>query len=62
MTPEPRIRTFADFYPFYLSEHANRVSRRLHFVGISITQVMCSSYGPLPEEDNALSLARAALR
>ena len=36
MTPEPRIRTFADFYPFYLSEHANRVSRRLHFVGTSI--------------------------
>jgi hypothetical protein len=36
MTPEPRLRTFADFYPFYLSEHANRVSRRLHFVGISI--------------------------
>ena len=36
MTPEPRIRSFADFYPFYLSEHANRVSRRLHFVGTSI--------------------------
>jgi hypothetical protein len=36
MTPEPRIRTFADFYPFYLSEHSNRVSRRLHFVGSSI--------------------------
>jgi hypothetical protein len=36
MTPEPRIRTFADFYPFYLSEHANRVSRRLHFTGTSI--------------------------
>ena len=36
MNNEPRIRTFADFYPFYLSEHANRVSRRLHFVGTSI--------------------------
>ena len=36
MTPEPRIRTFADFYPFYLREHANRVSRRLHFVSTSI--------------------------
>ena len=36
MNPEPRLRTFADFYPFYLSEHANRVSRRLHFVGSSI--------------------------
>ena len=36
MNNEPRIRTFADFYPFYLSEHANRASRRLHFVGISM--------------------------
>ena len=31
-----RFETFADFYPFYLSEHANRVSRRLHFTGTSI--------------------------
>ena len=29
-------RTFGDFYPFYLSEHANRTSRRLHFAGTSI--------------------------
>ena len=36
MNNEPRIRTFADFYPFYLSEHANRASRRLHFVGTSM--------------------------
>ena len=36
MNNEPRMRTFADFYPFYLSEHSNRVSRRLHFAGTSI--------------------------
>jgi hypothetical protein len=24
---------FREFYPFYLSEHSNAVSRRLHFVG-----------------------------
>ncbi len=36
MTEEKPFRTFADFYPFYLSEHANRISRRLHFVGTSI--------------------------
>jgi hypothetical protein len=24
---------FADFYPFYLSQHSNRACRRLHFVG-----------------------------
>jgi hypothetical protein len=31
---EPRrFASFAEFYPFYLSEHANRTSRRLHFIG-----------------------------
>lgn len=28
-----RFDSFREFYPFYLSEHANRTSRRLHFVG-----------------------------
>jgi len=28
--------TFAEFYPFYLSEHSNRTCRRLHFVGSSL--------------------------
>ena len=36
VSQEKPFRTFADFYPFYLSEHANRISRRLHFVGTSI--------------------------
>lgn len=27
---------FADFYPDYLSQHVNRVSRRLHFVGSTL--------------------------
>lgn len=32
--PAPRrFSSFAEFYPFYLAEHANRTSRRLHFVG-----------------------------
>ena len=28
--------SFADFYPFYLSEHSNRTNRRLHFLGTSL--------------------------
>ena len=28
-----RFGSFSSFYPFYLSEHSNRTSRRLHFVG-----------------------------
>ena len=31
-----RYESFAEFYPFYLSEHANRTCRRLHFVGTSL--------------------------
>jgi hypothetical protein len=27
---------FADFYPFYLSEHSSRSNRRLHFIGTSL--------------------------
>jgi hypothetical protein len=27
---------FADFYPFYLSEHSDRSNRRLHFIGTSL--------------------------
>jgi hypothetical protein len=28
--------TFAEFYPFYLSEHSNRTCRRLHFIGSTL--------------------------
>jgi hypothetical protein len=33
---EQKFRNFGEFYPFYLSEHANRTSRRLHFAGTSL--------------------------
>jgi hypothetical protein len=28
-----KFTSFKDFYPFYLGEHANMTSRKLHFVG-----------------------------
>jgi hypothetical protein len=31
-----RYTTFAEFYPYYLSEHSNRTCRRIHFVGSSL--------------------------
>jgi hypothetical protein len=34
-----RYHRFADFYPFYLTEHANRACRRLHFVGTALAIV-----------------------
>lgn len=34
---DPRaIHSFAQFYPFYLHEHANRTCRRLHFTGSTL--------------------------
>ncbi len=30
------FRTFQEFYPFYLGEHANRTSRRLHVAGTTL--------------------------
>ena len=37
--PTDRYASFADFYPFYLREHANRTSRRIHVVGTSLVIV-----------------------
>ncbi len=28
-----RFSSFRQFYPYYLSEHSNHISRRLHFIG-----------------------------
>ncbi|MGW8390039.1 Mpo1-like protein [Pseudoduganella sp. HUAS MS19] len=37
---ETRYRTFKEFYPFYLKEHANSTCRRLHFAGSSIVLLL----------------------
>ena len=31
-----RFASFREFYPFYLSEHADRTCRRLHFAGSAL--------------------------
>lgn len=41
-------RNFKEFYPFYLSEHSSRVSRRLHFVGTSIALVLLIMASVIP--------------
>jgi hypothetical protein len=30
------MKTFAEFYPFYLAEHQDRTCRRLHFLGSTL--------------------------
>lgn len=37
MSELKHYRSFREFYPFYLSEHGNRISRRLHFTGTTIS-------------------------
>lgn len=34
------FRSFAEFYPFYLSEHSNDTSRRLHYCGSLLVLVL----------------------
>ena len=38
-----RYRTFKEFYPFYLQEHANRTCRRLHFTGSAIVLALLAA-------------------
>ncbi|RMG94190.1 MAG: DUF962 domain-containing protein [Deltaproteobacteria bacterium] len=52
MPDDRRYRSFRDFYPFYLSEHANPTCRRLHFVG---------SWGVLAVVTAAIVLGRPSL-
>jgi hypothetical protein len=41
---DPRsFRSFAEFYPFYLTEHSNRTCRRLHFVGSTLGLVFLAT-------------------
>lgn len=35
-----KYKTFAEFYPFYLSQHCHLMCRRLHFVGSSLVLLM----------------------
>jgi len=35
-----RFKSFAEFYPFYLSEHSNPINRRLHFFGCVLVIVI----------------------
>lgn len=32
-----KYQTFSEFYPFYLSQHQNRVCRRLHVIGSALS-------------------------
>lgn len=43
MPATARFSRFADFYPYYLSEHADRTCRRLHFVGTTLVIALAAA-------------------
>lgn len=40
---DKKYKSFAEFYPFYLSEHADITCRRLHFIGSTLV-LTCLAY------------------
>lgn len=52
--PEERFASFEEFYPYYLSEHSNRICRSLHYIGSSVAlgillfALISSSYRYIP--------------
>jgi len=37
---EERIKSFEEFYPFYLKQHSNKICRLLHIVGTTFVLAM----------------------
>ena len=40
------LRSFEDFWPYYVSQHQNATSRRLHFIGTSLA-MGCVALAPI---------------
>lgn len=53
------IRTFEEFWPFYVREHSRKLTRELHFVGTSLA-LACVAGGLLTRRRWLLLLAPAA--
>lgn len=47
--PDGRYQSFAEFYPFYLSEHSRRETRRIHFMGSALA-LLCLLWALLSGE------------
>jgi len=38
--PDNKYQSFKEFYPFYLSQHQNKICRLLHFIGTNIVLIV----------------------
>ena len=45
--PRQGFANFREFYPFYLAEHSNRTSRRLHVIGTTAALAQCGAAAAL---------------
>lgn len=57
--PEAQFESFADFWPFYVREHANKTNRTLHFIGTTLA--MSTVAAALLTKRRALLLAAPVL-
>lgn len=48
-----KFNSFKEFYPFYLSEHRSKVSRRLHYIG-SLAVLSVLAYSLLSQQFSLL--------
>ncbi len=39
-----KIASFTEFYPFYLTQHADRMCRRTHFIGSTLALVALATF------------------
>ena len=56
MSRKTEFQTFEEFWPFYLGEHSNPLSRKLHIAGTSIA-VLAAAYGVLRGKPKWIVLA-----
>ena len=54
--PSDRFQSFAEFYPYYLSEHANPICRGLHYLG-SLCALLLLGYALISQQYGFIALA-----
>jgi hypothetical protein len=40
---DAKLRTYEEFWPFYVAQHSHPTNRRLHFVGTTLVLICCAA-------------------